>query len=164
MARASVTLWPTGRSTPSPAPTVSLTWTTSRLPSWNGSAARPTRPSTPSRRSRPTSRRGLGTWTRRSGPRSRAWTAFRCGRSSPVLACPTFGFTWASTTCSTTRCAPERLALEAEAKCVLADRDHVAIGQLLLDHRLPVHQRAVGAAEVADPERAGPDLDPPVVS
>src|SRR5207248_10371689 len=79
------------------------------------------------------------------------------------LACPTFGSTWARTTCSTTRCAPERLALEAEAKRVLADRDHVAIGQLLLDHRLAVDQRAVGAAEVADPERAGPDLDPPVV-
>src|SRR5579859_2282707 len=39
-----------------------------------------------------------------------------------------------------------------EADCVLADRDPVAVVQLLLLDRLAVDQRAVGAAQVHDPE------------
>src|SRR5690242_5153791 len=52
---------------------------------------------------------------------------------------------------------------EREAERALADGDHVAVRQLLLDHGLAVDQSPVGAAEVADPERAGSDLDPPVM-
>src|SRR5260370_15122240 len=56
------------------------------------------------------------------------------------------------------------LALQSEAHRVLADRDQVAVGQLLLDHWLHVDQRAVGAPEVADPEVAVPHLDASVMT
>src|SRR5262249_34144994 len=59
---------------------------------------------------------------------------------------------------------PSRLRLESEAERVLADGDHVAAGQLLFDDRIAVDLRPVGAAEVADPERALTDLDPSVVA
>src|SRR4029077_7958499 len=51
-----------------------------------------------------------------------------------------------------------------EADCVLADRDPVAVVQLLLLDRLPVHPRAVGAAQVHDPELLAPALDASVVA
>src|SRR5256886_15795932 len=84
----------------------------------------------------------------------------RCCRSWSGLAEPTSGATWASTTCCWAPCAPERLRLEGEAEHVLTDRDHVAVGQLLLDHGLTVDERSVGAAQVADPEGPSPYLDP----
>src|ERR1700730_5060532 len=56
------------------------------------------------------------------------------------------------------------LALEGEAHRVLADRDQVAVRQLLLYYRLAVDQRAVRASQVADPESAVPHLDPTVVT
>src|SRR6266851_4845300 len=54
--------------------------------------------------------------------------------------------------------------LQGEAHRVLADRDHVAVGELLFDHGLAVDQCAVGAPEVADPEKTVPGLDPAVVT
>src|SRR5450631_1192101 len=59
---------------------------------------------------------------------------------------------------------PHTSRLQGEAHRVLADGDHVAVGQLLFDHRLAVDQRAVGAPEVADPEEAVPHIDPAVVT
>src|SRR5229473_306766 len=61
--------------------------------------------------------------------------------------------------CAKPRRSARRWLLEREADRVLSDRDEVAVGELFLDHRLAVDQRAVGAAKIADPERAGPNLD-----
>src|SRR4029077_15276938 len=55
--------------------------------------------------------------------------------------------------------APPWLLAEVEPNRVLTDGDQVAIGQLLLDHGLAVYERAVGAAEVTDPERARANFD-----
>src|SRR5260370_35128902 len=55
--------------------------------------------------------------------------------------------------------APHWLLAEVESNCVLTDRDEVAVGELLLDHRLAVYQSAVCAAKAADPERPSPNLD-----
>src|SRR6266851_56118 len=51
------------------------------------------------------------------------------------------------------------LVAQRKAHRVLADGDEVAVGQLLFDHRLAIDQRAVGAAQVADPERARAHFD-----
>src|SRR5260370_19107158 len=55
--------------------------------------------------------------------------------------------------------APRWLLAEVESNRVLTDGDEVAVGELLLDHRLAVYQCAVCAAKVADPERPSPNLD-----
>src|SRR5207245_8952684 len=51
------------------------------------------------------------------------------------------------------------LLAPAEPDRVLADGYEIAIGKLLLDHGLAIDQGAVRAAEVADPERPGANLD-----
>src|SRR5690348_10515530 len=53
---------------------------------------------------------------------------------------------------------------DREADCVLTDCDAVAVVQLFLLDWLAVHQRAVGAAEVDDPELLATPFDPCVVS
>src|SRR5579859_194172 len=56
------------------------------------------------------------------------------------------------------------LARDGEADRVLADGDHVSVRQLLVDDGFAVDQRAVGAAEVADPVGAAAQLDPAVMA
>src|SRR5439155_25493643 len=96
--------------------------------------------------------------------RPRTSTACPTARRSAGHVGTTSAATWASTTCWCRRCVPARwLRLEREAERVLANGDHVAVRQLLLDHRLAIDERPVGAAQVADPERAGADIDPAVM-
>src|SRR5258707_14364476 len=56
------------------------------------------------------------------------------------------------------------LGFQCETHRVLTDGDHVAVGKLLFDYGLAVDQCAVGAPEVADPEKTVPGLDPAVVT
>src|SRR6266849_3840298 len=53
---------------------------------------------------------------------------------------------------------------DREAECVLTDCDAVAVVQLFLLDGLAVHERAVGAAEVDDPELLASPLDAGVMS
>jgi len=53
---------------------------------------------------------------------------------------------------------------DREADCVLTDRYAVAVVQLFLLDGLAVHQRAVGAAEVDDPELLATPLDARVMA
>src|SRR5438132_1516185 len=65
------------------------------------------------------------------------------------------------------RCGPHPHALrlyDREADCVLTDRYAVAVVQLFLLDGLAVHQGAVGAAEVDDPELLAPPLDTRVMA
>src|SRR5260370_36971350 len=57
------------------------------------------------------------------------------------------------------RNAPLWLFAQRKPHRVLPDGDEIAVGQLLLDHRFAIDQRAVGAAQVADPERARAHFD-----
>src|SRR5438093_6224809 len=100
---------------------------------------------------------------RTSGPRSKISMACRDGSCCCDPRARISDATWVSTTFWSARCGAG-LRLEREADRVLPDGDHVAVGELLLDHLLTVDLRAVGAAEVADPERTGADLDAPVMA
>ncbi len=53
---------------------------------------------------------------------------------------------------------------DREAECVLTDCDAVAVVQLFLLDGLAVHERAIGAAEVDDPELLASPLDAGVMS
>src|SRR5258708_5618105 len=55
-------------------------------------------------------------------------------------------------------------AASSAAECVLTDCDAVAVVQLFLLDGLAVHQRAIGAAEVYDPELLASPLDAGVMS
>src|SRR5450759_1605464 len=55
-------------------------------------------------------------------------------------------------------------SFEGKPDGVLADGDQVAVAELPFDDRLAVHERAVGAAQVADPERPTAPLNAPVTA